>query len=261
MYDGERALPCLIPSVWVTGQHDLDTQMVKGGYVTGTAADDDAIPPAVAAHAIACYTRPGALVLDPDCGGGTVVVEALRAGRHAIGLATGRGWRALARANVTAAKLLAAVRVHPRRDADPQDAATATVERLRAVLAQCRPLLRPGALVVLTARPWRYDGHLVDLTGRVLAAAMGTGLVPIQRCVALSAAIRGERLVNHAGLTARRSAARHHRATGHPICLPAHRDVLVFRARAIANAVAQASAPTVPSPPETGQPGSTRRAA
>ena len=39
--------------------------------------------PAVAAHAIAHYTRPGELVLDPMCGIGTTLVEAVRTGRAA----------------------------------------------------------------------------------------------------------------------------------------------------------------------------------
>lgn len=41
--------------------------------------------PAFAAMAIQCFSKPGDVVLDPYMGGGTTLVEALVAGRHAIG--------------------------------------------------------------------------------------------------------------------------------------------------------------------------------
>ncbi|WP_165960688.1 hypothetical protein [Actinocrispum wychmicini] len=74
--------------------------------------------------AIVTYTRPGDLVLDPDCGAGTVLVEALRAGRHALGLtARTRSWT-LARANITAAKAAGAWRDGSVLDARPKVLAT-----------------------------------------------------------------------------------------------------------------------------------------
>lgn len=50
------------------------------------------MPPAVAAHAITTYTRPGDTVLDPGCGAGTVMIAALRFGLDAIGLTGRRRW-------------------------------------------------------------------------------------------------------------------------------------------------------------------------
>ncbi|MEU0924518.1 DNA methyltransferase [Streptomyces malaysiensis] len=91
-------------SVWTTGQHNVHLQLTQGPYIPATAGDAARIPPAIAAYAIAAYTRPGGTVVDPDCGAGTVLVEALRAGRHAIGITGHHPWRLIARANVTAAK-------------------------------------------------------------------------------------------------------------------------------------------------------------
>ena len=59
--------------------------------------------PAIAAHAIATYTRPGELVCDPMCGIGTTLVEAVRAGRPALGVEYEPRWAALARANLALA--------------------------------------------------------------------------------------------------------------------------------------------------------------
>lgn len=42
--------------------------------------------PAIPAWAIACFSKPGDLVLDPFCGSGTTLVEAILAGRKAIGI-------------------------------------------------------------------------------------------------------------------------------------------------------------------------------
>jgi hypothetical protein len=46
------------------------------------------------------------------------------------------------------------------------------------ILAGCRALLRPGGLAVITTRPWREHGELVDLPAAVLAAAARAGLIP-----------------------------------------------------------------------------------
>ncbi|MFC5108968.1 hypothetical protein [Kibdelosporangium philippinense] len=91
-------------SVWTTGQRDRSAQLRDRGYVPDTGTDLEQIPPAVAAHAIAHYSRSGGLVVDPDCGAGTVPTEALRSGRHAVGMTADTQWWRVARANLTAAK-------------------------------------------------------------------------------------------------------------------------------------------------------------
>jgi modification methylase len=56
--------------------------------------------PALAATAIASFTRSGDLVLDPMCGIGTTLVEAVHLGRDAIGIECEPRWANLARANL-----------------------------------------------------------------------------------------------------------------------------------------------------------------
>jgi hypothetical protein len=245
----------------VTGQADDATQLRQAGCVSGTDADIERIPPAIAAHAIAAYTHPGELVLDPDCGTGTVLVAALRAGRHALGLTTRpRSWTT-ARANITAAKrdgawrdgsildadprLLASVRAAgligrvglvittlrepvPEHPASPSDRVV-DFDALAGIAWYCEPLLRTGGRLVVVVRPRRLpDGSLVDTTSGIIRAGWSAGLVPVERCVALTAALRGDRVVTRASLAERRAAARAGTA-GTPIGLVAHREVVVFQ--------------------------------
>jgi SAM-dependent methyltransferase len=62
------------------------------------------IAPELAARAILAYSDPGDLVVDPACGIGTVLVEAIHTGRRAIGIAPDRRQAALASANVSHAR-------------------------------------------------------------------------------------------------------------------------------------------------------------
>ncbi|WP_239312818.1 site-specific DNA-methyltransferase [Frankia sp. Cj3] len=209
------------------------------------------LSPTVAAHAIAVYSRPGDTVCDPDCGPGTVVAEAVRARRHAIGIACDtHGWKA-ARAALTAAKARGApgdgIIIDAPPDAwswtglgpidllltaigPPADPAGPAGDRLRARLAGYRNLSRPqGRLVVVAA--YRVRGG-VDLASRVAAAGRDTGWRPVQRAVALTAVPYIPALG-----TARQ--------TGWARAYPVHQDVIVFRADG-----RRAREPRQPDPPQ-----------
>jgi hypothetical protein len=95
----------------------------------------------------------------------------------------------------------------------------------------CAALLRPGGTVVVTARPWRQHGELIDLPGAVLAAGANAGLIPTERCVALLAGVRGGQLVARPSFF-QLDGVRKARARGEPRHLIAHEDVLIFRAPA-----------------------------
>ena len=97
------------------------------------------------------------------------------------------------------------------------------------ILAGCAALLRPGGTVVVTARPWRQRGELVDLPGAVLAAGASAGLIPAERCVALLAGLRGQRLIPRPSFF-QLDNVRKARARGEPWHLIVHEDVLIFRA-------------------------------
>jgi hypothetical protein len=65
---------------------------------------------------------------------------------------------------------------------------------------------------------------LQDLPSAVLAAGHTAGLIPLQRCVALTVPLRGTLL------TTQRETAPHKPRASIPISLVAHHDVLVFGA-------------------------------
>ncbi|MCO1575212.1 site-specific DNA-methyltransferase [Crossiella sp. SN42] len=94
-------------SVWPTAQQVAGTQR-QGRYVPGSVAHPAKMLPAIARHAIATFTSPGDFVGDPMCGIGTTLVEAVHAGRHAVGVEYEPRWAELAQANLALAAQLGA---------------------------------------------------------------------------------------------------------------------------------------------------------
>jgi modification methylase len=90
-------------SVWPTAQRNARAQRA-GRYVELSGAHPARMLPAIAARAIATYTAPGDLVVDPLCGVGTTLVEAVHLGRDAIGIEYEQHWAGLASGNVAHAR-------------------------------------------------------------------------------------------------------------------------------------------------------------
>jgi modification methylase len=267
-------------SVWETAQRTGPTQR-RGRYLPDSTRHPARMLPAIAAHAIHAYTRPCELVFDPMCGIGTTLVEAVHAGRDALGVEYEPRWAQVADANLAHARTQGAAGrsavvhgdatrladllpaalaaqvtlvltsppygptvhglVHPtphgvRKTADTygEDRSNLAyrdlpglVAGITAILAGCHTLLRPGGTVVVTARPWRRHGELVDLPSAVIAAGIAAGLTPTERCVALLAAVRDGHLVPRPSFFQLQQ-VRKARAAGIPMHLIAHEDVLVF---------------------------------
>ena len=83
----------------------------------------------------------------------------------------------------------------PRQRTARPPAVTATVGE---IITGCRRLLRPGGFLVLTARPYRRGGELIDLPGQPEQLALEAGLELHDRLVALLCALRGSELVPRA---------------------------------------------------------------
>ena len=269
-------------SVWATAQQTGPVQR-RGRYLPESVKHPARMLPAIAAHAVHTYTQPGDLVLDPMCGIGTTLVEAVHAGRDAIGVEYESRWSDLADANLAHASAQGAVgrgavirgdatrltgllpaalhgqvalvvtsppygpTVHGLVRPTPGAGVTKTANRygdpdpgnlahrdvpglldgFTRILHGCRTLLRPGGVVVVTARPWRKHGQLIDLPSAVIAAGIQAGLVPVERCVALLAAVRDGHLVARPSFFQLQQ-VRKARAAGVPMHLVAHEDVLVL---------------------------------
>jgi len=227
-------------------------------------------------------TGPGMTVLDPMCGIGTTLVEAMHLGRNAVGVEYEPRWAEIAEANLALAEafgatgagdvqtgdaralgslLPASIRcrvaliltsppygssVHGRvdvrsgevlksddrysRDADnlAHVSEAELVHAVQDIFSACVPLLRPCVIAVVTARPWRRKGLLVDFPVAVLRAVDSAGLVPVQRLVALLAALHEEGIVPRASFFQLRL-VRQARSAGIPLRVIAHEDVLIFR--------------------------------
>ena len=96
------------------------------------------------------------------------------------------------------------------------------------ILAGCLPLLRPGAHVVITARPYRRHGELVDIPGMVIAAGLAAGLELVEECIALICGVRDGVIVPRASFFQQRN-VREAIAAGDPQWLVQHEDVLILK--------------------------------
>jgi modification methylase len=272
-------------SVWPAAQRTAQAQRADR-YLALSGTHPAKMLPEIARRAIVTYTAPGDLVLDPMCGIGTTLVEAVHLGRDAVGVEYEEPWAEHARANLELAKsqgapghaevvtgdarsldglvdpsvrgLVALVvtsppygaslhgqvrahtgkgvaKSHDRYSTDPANLAYQSTEKLLAgfttILRQCERLLRPGGFVVVTARPWRHRGELVDLPAAILVCGQGAGLIPHERNVALLAGLRDDRLVPRVSFF-QLERVRKARGAGTPLLAIAHEDLLVLRKEA-----------------------------
>ncbi|MBA3736780.1 MAG: site-specific DNA-methyltransferase [Actinobacteria bacterium] len=273
-------------SVWPVAQQTARVQR-QGRYLPASTAHPAKMLPELARQAIAAYSDVGELVLDPMCGTGTTLVEAVHLGREAIGVELEPRWVALAAANLTLARdqgatgrglatrgdarrladglldqlagrvplilssppygdsLHGQVRTGPkpveqydnRYSHNPDNLAQLPRQRgrrgrpsfttaLAEILAGCRRLLAADGFLILTARPYRRKGELVDLPGQLEQLAREAGLELHERLVALLCGLRGTELVPRPSFFQMQQ----QRSGAIPrMLLIAHEDVLVFR--------------------------------
>jgi len=271
-------------SVWPTAQQTSKSQ--RAGRYTGASITHPAkMLPAIARHAITSYTNPGDVVVDPMCGIGTTLVEAVHLDRRAVGVEYEARWANLARANLHLANAQGAAGTGEVHTGDGRDLASLLDPQLRGrvalvltsppygasvhghvtatpghgvakrndrytsrpraggniahasnarlldafsgILAAARGALRTDGIVVITTRPWRRDGILVDFPAAVTAAVEHAGLALLERNVALLAGVRGDGLIPRASFF-QLTHVRNARARGVPLRVIAHEDVLVF---------------------------------
>ena len=134
-------------SLWLTAQHNSRTQRT-GRYLPASVAHPAKMLPAITRHAIRAYTRPGEIVIDPMCGIGTTLIEAMHLGRRGFGVEYEPRWAKLAAANIAHATA---------------HGATGTAEIVNAdarrLLEIAPPHLHGKAALVITSPPYGASLH------------------------------------------------------------------------------------------------------
>jgi SAM-dependent methyltransferase len=271
-------------TVWQVGDQPARVQR-HGRYLHDSNAHPGKMLPALARKAIRRYSRPGELVLDPMCGIGTTLVEAIHLDRRAIGIELEPRWATLAARNLNHARdqgapghglalrgdarelgrgladnytgevnlILTSPPYGPslhgqvrkgesgvdkfdyRYSHNPDNLAhlPQTSRRRRGfdevlgeILAACARMLDRDGRLVMTVRPYRRGGRLVDLPGQLEKLAARNGLSLCARQAALLCGLDGEKVIPRASFFQ----INHQRKGAIPrMLIIAHEDVLVFQ--------------------------------
>jgi hypothetical protein len=137
-------------SVWAVAQRPLPAQR-RGRYLPASGHHPARMAPDLAAHIIHTYTVPEDLVVDPMCGIGTTLVEAVHAGRHGLGVDCEKRWATLAGQNLDLARAQGATGTAEIVHADARDLPGALPRHLVA--------LAGTAALVLTSPPYGPATH------------------------------------------------------------------------------------------------------
>ncbi|TMQ92017.1 site-specific DNA-methyltransferase [Actinomadura soli] len=142
-----------LSSVLLTGQQPSRVQR-KGRYTPESMAHPAKMLPAIAAQVIAAYTEPGDLVIDPMCGIGTTLVEAVHQGRDTTGMEYEAHFAQTAASNLRHARTQGATGTGQVVQGDARNIAAALAE------------LTGTAALVLTSPPYGATTHGQVRTGR-----------------------------------------------------------------------------------------------
>lgn len=288
-------------SVWLTGQNP-SRDLRRGRYTRESITHPGKMLPTIARYAIRTYTRPGEMVLDPMAGIGTTLIEAMRLGRHGVGVEYEPEWVAKAADNIRHSQRAGApgrAEIYPGdstmlptllpaslrgqvalvitsppygpsthgqvRTPGPKRGKVRKVhhkyggagnlayrshhelaDAFTAILAGCRALLRPGGHVVVTTRPYRRHGELIDIPGMAEAAGINAGLDLVEECIALICGVRDGVIIPRASFFQQKN-IRDAIAADDPQWLVQHEDVQVFTALGL-----DRSGPPEPAPRRAG---------
>jgi 16S rRNA G966 N2-methylase RsmD len=169
--------------------------------------------PALARRAVETYSDPGGLVVDPMCGIGTTLVEAIDLGRRAIGVELESRWAKLATANIEHAH------ENPRTRSLAQVAEGDGRQLARVLTTQARRLVSPEDR---TVRRMAYGVADLILTSPPYACEVA------DLNISLLATVRDSELVMRPSFW-QTLHARRRREKGDRTQVVAHEDVLVFR--------------------------------
>jgi modification methylase len=150
-------------AVWASAQTTSQWQRHRR-YLPESNRHPAKMLPALARQAIEAYSEPGELILDPMCGIGTTLVEAIHAGRRAVGVELAPRWAKLARANIEHA--------HHQGARHPAHVIEGDARRLPQLLATSEPTTLHGQVgLILTSPP--YGCQIADVAAENLLSGKG----------------------------------------------------------------------------------------
>jgi modification methylase len=157
-------------AVWPCAQQTSQQQR-RGRYIAESNRHPGKMLPELARRAIAAYSRPGDLVLDPMCGIGTTLVEAIHLDRRAFGVDLEQRWAVLASANLAHARDQGATGNAGVVEGDATDLPRLLTTRAQRLLATSSAVALPFGQVdlVLTSPPYACE------VGELDKNAWGTG--------------------------------------------------------------------------------------
>jgi modification methylase len=140
--------------------------------------------PELARRAISAYSDPGDLVVDPMCGIGTTLVEAIHLGRNALGIELERRWASLATANLAHAREQGATGNAGVVEGDASELPRLLTRNARQLLRSSNPntkaseskVVRLGAGsvdLILTSPPYACQIEMIDKPAWLAGGSLG----------------------------------------------------------------------------------------
>jgi modification methylase len=151
-------------AVWPCAQTTSQWQR-HGRYLPESNRHPGKMLPALARRAVEAYSDPGDLILDPMCGIGTTLVEAIHAGRRALGVELEPRWAKLARANIEHA--------HRQGASSPASVIEGDARRLPHLLAAHEPTTLHGQVGLIVTSP-PYGCQLADVATENILTGTGS---------------------------------------------------------------------------------------
>jgi DNA modification methylase len=165
-------------AIWPCAQRTSQQQR-RERYLPASNRHPAKMLPELARRAIEHYSDPGDLVLDPMCGIGTTLVEAVHLGRDALGIELERRWASLATANLAHARAHGATGRAAVLEGDARQLPRLLTRaqrtwRTRDAGASAVTRLGVGSVeLILTSPPYGRDIELIDKPAWIAGGSLG----------------------------------------------------------------------------------------
>jgi modification methylase len=158
-------------AIWPCAQRTAQRQR-EDRYLEACKRHPGKMLPELARRAISAYSDPGELVVDPMCGVGTTLVEAIHLGRNAIGVELEPRWAALATANVAHAREQGASGRAAVIDGDARELTRLLTRAAGRPLGKLAQIGAGSADLILTSPPYGIEIGQIDKPGWIAGGSL-----------------------------------------------------------------------------------------